>query len=114
LAGTPGLTVLYGTGDLSAGSANSIVLHNASPLALAALFLAFSSTPVPFMGGILQPFPFASLIVLMTSPTGTIAMPFTMPSGVPSDTRLWLQWAIQDAGAVQGVALSNAIEGITP
>ena len=114
LAGTPGLPVLYGTGDLSAGSANSLVLHNANPGALAALFLAFSSTPVPFMGGILQPFPFAAVFKATTSPTGTIPVPFTMPSGVPSDTRLWLQWAILDAGAVQGVALSNAIEGITP
>jgi uncharacterized delta-60 repeat protein len=114
LAGTPGLPVLYGTGDLSAGSANSIVLHNANSSALAGLFLAFSSMPVPFMGGILQPFPFVSVFVATTSPTGTIAVPFTMPSGVPTDTHLWLQWAIVDAGAVQGVALSNAIEGITP
>jgi len=114
LAGTPGVPVLYGTGDLTATSSDSIVLNNANPGALAVLILAFSSTPAPFVGGILQPFPVASLFVNTTDSAGAIDLPFTMPGGVPSDTRLWLQWAIVDRGAVRGVALSNAIEGITP
>jgi hypothetical protein len=37
-----------------------------------------------------------------------------MPAGVPGGTSLVLQWAIQDAAAVQGVALSNALKGLTP
>jgi len=37
-----------------------------------------------------------------------------MPSGAPSGTELWVQWAITDAGATAGVALSNAIKGVTP
>jgi len=37
-----------------------------------------------------------------------------MPEGVPAGFELWAQFAIQDPGAVQGVALSNAVRGVTP
>jgi trimeric autotransporter adhesin len=36
------------------------------------------------------------------------------PAGVPSGTSLYFQYAIQDAAAVQGVALSNALQATTP
>jgi hypothetical protein len=41
------------------------------------------------------------------------AVIFVMPAGVPAGTELYLQWAIQDHGAVQNVALSNALKGVT-
>jgi uncharacterized delta-60 repeat protein len=114
LAGALGAPLLVGTGDLSAASANAVTLSNALPSAPSALFLAFSSAPVPFKGGTLQPFPFVGPFLMSTNGAGAIAIPFTMPSGVPAGTQLWLQWAIQDGAAVQGVALSNAILGLTP
>ena len=45
---------------------------------------------------------------------GTIVLPFTMFAGIPAGTELWVQWAIQDAAAIFGVSLSNAIVGTTP
>jgi molecular chaperone DnaK (HSP70) len=42
-----------------------------------------------------------------------VALPFVMPAGVPVGTELWTQWAIQDAAAIKGVALSNAVLGLT-
>jgi len=114
LAGSFGPPVLVGIGNLTAGSSNAISLSNAARNAPAALFLAFSSTPVPFKGGVLQANPFLGPISAVTSASGAIAIPFTMPGGVPGGTQLWLQWAIKDAGAVQGVALSNAIRGDVP
>jgi len=114
LAGVSGDPLLVGSGPLSGGSANAAELSNAAPSATAGLFIALSSTPVPFKGGTLKPFPFLPPIFLNTSGSGTLSIPFVMPSGIPAGTELWVQWAIQDAAAISGVALSNAILGVTP
>jgi len=38
----------------------------------------------------------------------------SFPAGVPSGTQLFFQCAVQDAGAVKGAALSNALQATTP
>ena len=114
LAGVAGEPRLFGLGNLAAGSNNAIELDHAAPSATAGLFLALASTPVPFKGGTLKPVPFFDPTLLTTSGTGTVSIPFVMPAGVPPGTELWVQWAIQDAAAIKGVSLSNAIVGITP
>jgi uncharacterized delta-60 repeat protein len=114
LAGTPGLPVLVAAGDLAAGSSDSIDVFNAQPSATAALFVATSSQPTPFKGGVLQAFPPAIILFAVTSAEGTVPLDFTVPAGLPAGLQLWLQWGIQDAGAVKGVALSNAVMGVTP
>jgi formylglycine-generating enzyme required for sulfatase activity len=114
LGGVSGDPVLVGSGPLSDGSANAVDLSNAASSATAGLFLALSSTPVPFKGGTLKPVPFFDPVILSTSAAGEIPLPFSMPSGVPAGTEIWVQWAIQDAAAVKGVALSNAVLGVTP
>lgn len=114
LAGVNGEPLLVGSGYLTAGSPNLVVLSNAAANAPAGVFVATSSTPVPFKGGMLLPFPFAiPPIFLTTDNDGGFSLPFTMPAGVPPGTELWVQWAVQDAAAVVGVALSNATLGIT-
>jgi hypothetical protein len=114
LAGVSGDPLLVGTGDLSDGSANSADLSNAAPNATCGLFLAFSSTPTPFKGGTLKPVPFLDPLILTTSGTGDLPIPFVMPSGIPPASEIWVQWAIQDTAAIKNVSLSNAILGITP
>jgi len=114
LAGVSGNPILAGAGSLVAGSSNSIDLSNAAHAAPAALFVALSSSSIPFKGGTLKPWPFFSPIFAGTSPSGTIGIPFLMPAGVPAGTSLVMQWAIQDAAAVHGVSLSNAVVGLTP
>ncbi len=114
LAGAIGTPLLKGAGTLAVGSACAVTLSHAAGSAPAGLFVALASTPVPFKGGTLLPFPMLLTLVASTSPAGGIALPFTMPAGFPAGTTLWLQWAIQDAGAVQGAALSNAISGLVP
>ena len=114
LAGVAGTPLATGTGTLASSSANQVDLSGAAPLATAALFVALSSTPVPFKGGTLKPFPFLPPVFLTTSAAGAIGIPFVMPLGVPAGTELWAQWAIQDGAAVAGVALSNALMGVTP
>ncbi|RKY18287.1 MAG: hypothetical protein DRQ55_13735 [Planctomycetota bacterium] len=114
LAGVTGDPLLVGSGPLIDGSNNAADLSNAAPSAIAGLFLGLSSTPIPFKGGTLKPFPFFDPVILNTSVSGTISSSFVMPAGVPTGTELWVQWAIQDAAAIKGVALSNAILGLTP
>lgn len=114
LAGALGNPHLGGTGILAAGSTNSVDLTDAAASATAALFTSLSSTPFPFKGGTLIPFPFLPPLFLPTSAAGTISLPFVMPTGIPPGTELWVQWGIQDPAALLGVALSNAIKGVTP
>jgi subtilisin family serine protease len=114
LAGVSGDPRLVGSGLLTDGSSNSVDLSHAAPSALAGVFVAFSSSAVPFKGGTLKPFPFLDPALGSTGPTGELPLPFVMPPGAPSGTELWVQWAIQDAAAIHGVSLSNALLGVTP
>jgi len=115
LAGVSGDPLLIGTGTLADFSSNGIALGYAAPDEASALFVSVTSTPVPFKGGTLLAFPWViSPIFQDTSLDGGISLPFTMPPGLPSSATLWFQYGIQDAAAVAGIALSNAIVGTTP
>jgi hypothetical protein len=114
LAGVFGDPLLVGQGDLSTGSDNLVSLSQAAPSALAGIFIGLAGGGVPFKGGTLKPFPFVGPVILGTGPTGTLPLPFVMPPGVPPGTEMWVQWAIQDATAIKGASLSNAILGLTP
>jgi hypothetical protein len=114
LAGVGGVPQLAGTGTLVGGSAGSLSLTSAKPSSPALLFLSLTSTPAPFKGGVLVPVPPLLTVNLATNASGGIALPFTWPSGVPAATSLYFQYAIQDAAAINGVALSNALKAVTP
>jgi len=114
LAGVNGVPHLAGAGTLAAGSAGSLSLTLARPSSTAVLFISLASTPTPFKGGILIPVPVVLTLNLFTNGSGGIVLPFVWPSGMPPETSIYFQYAIQDAAAVQGVALSNGLKGITP
>jgi hypothetical protein len=115
LAGAPGDPQLVGQGTLEAGSSGSLTLSNALPAAPSVLLLSLTGTPVPFMGGVLQAYPIDLQVPLTVLPDGTSALGWpAWPAGVPSGTTLVFQWGILDPGAVQGVALSNAVNACTP
>jgi hypothetical protein len=114
LAGVAGNPKFVGSGDLSAGSADTLTLTRAAPGALAGLVVGLTSANLPFKGGTLVPAPTLGPVFVPVSGGGAIVLPFTMPSGLPTGTELWMQWAIPDAAAVHGVALSNALLGTTP
>jgi hypothetical protein len=114
LAGINGVPHLAGTGTLAAGSAGSLSLTLARPSSAAVLFMSLASTPAPFKGGNLIPIPTLLTLNLFTNGSGGIVLPFVWPSGMPSGTSIYFQYAIQDAAAVKGVALSNGLKGITP
>ncbi|MCA8949340.1 MAG: hypothetical protein KDE27_07545 [Planctomycetes bacterium] len=109
LAGTFGLPRLRGAGTLAAGSPNRIELQNAAPSTLAYLVFGFSTVGQPLLGGVLVPAPDFGL-VLPTDAAGQAAMALPWPAGFPG-VALWFQAWILDAGAVAGVAASNALGG---
>ena len=78
------------------------------------LFIAFSSTPVPFVGGTLLAFPGPMIVALSTDGVGSCALPFTWPVGVPAASAFYFQCAILDLAAIQSVSLSNGLRGVTP
>ena len=115
LSGVSGIPALAGTGTLQPGSPAKISLTSAKPSAAGLLFVALSSTPAPFKGGVLVTNPISLLLALATDASGEAELSVKKwPAGVPSATSLYFQFAVSDAAAVHGVALSNAVLGITP
>ncbi|GJM23316.1 MAG: hypothetical protein DHS20C15_32310 [Planctomycetota bacterium] len=114
LAGVNGEPLLVASGSLEGFANCSLDLHDAAPSAPAALFLSLASTPASFKGGTLKPVPWFDILFRSTNPDGSFPIPFVFPLGVPAGTQLWAQWALTDAAAPAGVALSNAVLGVTP
>ena len=115
LAGLTGVPALAGTGTLEAGSPGALTLTNAQPAALTNLFVSFASTPAPFKGGVLMPVPSALMLALFTNGVGSIPLAWAAwPAGVPSGSSLYFQYGIADPAAPAGVALSNALQAVTP
>jgi len=113
LAGVSGIPNLVGTGTLAAGSAGTLVLSNAAPSALSILFVSLASTPSPFKCGALVPVPSVAEFLIPIG-AGTIPLAWSAwPAGL-SGASLYFRYAIQDAAAVGGVALSNALRADVP
>jgi hypothetical protein len=112
-AGTNGVPHLAGSGPLTAGTANALLLTDAAPSTPATLVLGFSMLGAPFRDGTLVPLP-QFLVPLATDAAGSATLPFAWPAGVPSGTVLYLQDWIQDAGASYGLSASNGLMAATP
>ena len=115
LVGLTGIPSLVGNGTLVTGTSGVLGLTNARSSSLAALFVALSSTPAPFKGGVLVTVPVTLTVYVFTNALGSIQIPWAAwPAGIPSGTNLYFQYAIKDAAAVQGVSLSNGLKGTVP
>lgn len=112
LAGVAGDPLLVGNGNLVAGTANSLVLSNAAPSALIAVFASTTSSPIPVAGGTLVPGPMFVIRLFGTNAGGAVTLPFTMPPALSGT--LWVQIAIDDPAAVFDIAFSNAVKGEIP
>jgi choice-of-anchor C domain-containing protein len=114
LPGIAGAPRLDGTGSLIAGTPGALTLSSAKPSAPALLFIALGAAPSPFVCGTLVPVPALSTLAFSTSPAGGIPLAWpSWPSGL-SGLALHFQYAVKDAAAPCGVALSNALRGRIP
>jgi len=115
LAGHAGkLPALSATGDLTPLSQGTVSLENAASSALTLVFGSPVAGYLPVKGGTLVPFPILSMMVSTTDPLGGLVIPYTWPAQVPSGQTLYVQAWVLDAGAVFGLAASNAILATAP
>lgn len=113
LAGSLGVPKLLGYSRLTALAPVRLVLTQARPLAAAAFVIGASRSDLPFLGGILVPTPQA-IVSLVTDTTGTIDLATTVPAGLPSGAKFYLQAWIADPLGMHGAASSNALEITIP
>jgi len=114
LGGVSGDPLLVGAGSLAPASGNSLTLSNGAPSALSGIMANTTSSLQAFKGGTLVPTsPLLVFLTLNTDCGGGWVVPFHGPF-VPSATTFYVQVAIDDAAAVNGVALSNGVKGTTP
>jgi len=114
LAGTNGKPILFGTGGVGPGVPGALRLKNAAPSAFAGVFLGLAEGAVSFKGGTLVAFPFNVLKFASTDAAGEINLAWADLGTLPSGLTVVSQWAITDAGAPSGVALSNGLRATVP
>jgi len=114
LAGLNGIPQLNASGTLAPGSAGSLVITNGRAGAPTWLLFSFQSRPQPFRGGTLVPFPIELRFRLNIDTLGTASLPYLTPTTLPSGTRLYVQAVLIDTSAVQGFAMTPALQGVTP
>ena len=113
LSGVSGPPQLMGSGKIASGERAKITLLDAAPSSLAMLFVSLAADPQPFKGGTLVPAAPAFQLAIVTDSTGGIELSISGSAGLPAGLDLVMQYAIVDASAVQGVALSNALQTST-
>ena len=114
LPGTFGAPVLKGSGSLLPATSTTLALSHAKPGAFTALVVGFVALNAPFKGGTMVPYPHLVIQGLPIGPAGTLNLTAPWPGGLPPGTSLWFQHWFADAGALQGLAASNAVKAVTP
>lgn len=108
LAGTRGLPVMRGVGPLTAGQQFTLEVSNAAVNAAGAFVLGTSRADLPLFGGRLVPQPLLVLAVA-TDGAGAASFPLVWPSFMPRGAAIHTQTWLVDAGAVFGLAATNAV-----
>lgn len=110
--GALGDPVLSGYGSLIPGDPTRLRLASATPNSTVVIAFSIASSPIPLYGGLFYPNPANGLLVTSTDMLGRLDLSFTWPVW-PSGSPLYLQVGVADPTAVFGVALSNALIGVT-
>jgi len=114
LAGSTGVPDLEGSGPLTEGTFNPLVLSNTVPLRSTFLVAGFSAINAPLKGGILVPAPDLLVAGIPTDATGGWTLASAWPPGVPSGFLIYWQVWIPDAAGPVGFAASNGVSSQAP
>jgi hypothetical protein len=112
--GVGGPPNLRAVGPLIVGSTLVVDLENAAPDAAMYVWLSITSIPIDVLGGTVHTNPIALQVLRVTDAGGAWSDSVVWPDGFPPGTDLYLQAAIQDASAQNGIALSNAVTSEVP
>jgi len=110
--GAFGDPVLSGYGKLSPGKRVRVRLASAAPGSNGYFACSATSNPIPLYGGILYPNPPGLLVPFQTDGLGRFEKTFGWPSA-SIGSAFYLQAGVIDPEAATGVALSNALKGVT-
>ncbi|MHC5210900.1 MAG: hypothetical protein ACYTG2_09305 [Planctomycetota bacterium] len=112
VGGSPPL--LFGFGSLLPGTVNTLSVFQARPSAPSVMFVSIQALNVKFKGGWLIPAPDLS-VLLQTSPTGEISLPFAMPQASgPSGLLIYIQLWILDPAGPNGFTATNSMRARVP
>ncbi|GJM20407.1 MAG: hypothetical protein DHS20C15_03220 [Planctomycetota bacterium] len=114
LAGSFGIPNLSGSGPLTEGSLNPLVLSDTLPMSSTFVFLGLSSIYLPHKGGVIVPSIDFFFMNLKSNASGGWSLAAPWPGGLPSGLELFWQVWIPDPAAILGVSASNAVMSITP
>lgn len=109
LAGTAGIPLIRGSGELVAGAPVTLDLTDAAPLAPTLLVLGNDRIDLPLFGGTLVPSIDLVDTSWFTDANGEWQLQDTWPSGVPSGDDFFVQVWVADRGAPRKLAGSNAL-----
>jgi hypothetical protein len=86
--------------------------ESTSSPATRALLVSTAASPTPFLGGMVVPVPVLFSLGFVTTPAGGFRLDLApWPRGLRPGMQVVWQCGVLDAGAVQGLALSNAVAG---
>jgi len=114
LAGASGVPALSGSGPLTAGSSVSVEASGVVFGAPAFLFFGLSTQDAPFFGGTLVPAPDVVFAGVQGNFSGLATIEDELPVALPPGFTFFLQLAVVDTAAVEGVSLSNALRVTAP
>jgi hypothetical protein len=114
LPGPAGVPVLTGTGNTTAGARVALALADGAPSAPVSLVVGGSAANQALLGGVLVPSPDVVVPLGSTDAGGALDVALRWPSGVPTNTTLWIQAWLPDAAAPLGWAASGALVTTTP
>ena len=110
--GALGDPVLSGYGTLVPGDPARVRLASAAPDSVAYFAWSSASNPLPLYGGTLYANPWSLLVPFQTDALGRFEKTFAWPS-VSSGKAFYLQVGVVDPESADGIALSNALKGVT-
>jgi hypothetical protein len=112
--GVSGLVTASGSGPLTAGSLNSLTVTDAAPLQPMLAWISLNPTPFNALGGTVHAYPFNAQLLLFTNASGDFSATAPWPMGIPSGTKVWFQFIVQDFSVPHGLTLSNGLLATTP
>lgn len=112
--GATGIPQLAGAGSVAPGGSGTLTLSNAAPNRPGLLFLAIDGTKTsfssgPFAGSVFVPANPVVMVPFLTSASGGVALPYTVPQFVLLAPESYLQGVIQDPTAFHGASMTNAL-----
>ncbi|QDU65828.1 PQQ-binding-like beta-propeller repeat protein [Engelhardtia mirabilis] len=112
--GTKGLPVLTGCGLTAQNAALTLTLTGGRPASPALVVLGGSQVSLPFLGGVLVPFPDVVVTTLSTEVDGSLQVDLTIAPALPGGAQIFSQVWIPDALAPLGAAASNGLMVTAP